>query len=305
MCVFRRRTVPKSLIDQLGCFRRSFSRVIVFLSLSRVAATSQRLVFPMSSALADAVTVLHPAAQIIVRAFLVEILRLPVDAGDTIQGLLHRCAAAAHPCKASLSVEDRCTFFARVIRLGSSLMAPQNLSPGLRLILKRAKKEAQYAFVETDKTGRLLQVPLALIKFAIEAPIRAKRGVGGFELFDDPVCFARQLYAVKNLINDSAEVFRRHAQEWKVRWINRDPFLALQIPLAVTLATKIEAVAGYIPAYGPVKPLIKDHKMKIPVQEWLDRWSVQSTEVLPIRLVHKATVGPSQPVAGGSHCPCA
>ena len=79
--------------------------------------------------------------------------------------------------------------------------------------------------------------------------------------------------------------------------MDRDPFLALQPPLATALADRVEACAGYIPAFGSVKPLIKDHKMKIPLSQWLEQWTLQSSEILPLRLVHKATVGPSQPIA--------
>ena len=305
------------LLDRLGRASRAISSAVIALAYSRVTATSRRLTFPVSVALVAAVSALHPAVQVLSRAFLAEYPAVCLDTGSAIHTLLRKgpgfiptpscadavfelagftCAAAVHP-KATLSPDEKAVFFNKVIRLARTMLLPQNLSHELRSCLQEAKKTLGFVFVETDKTGQLVKVPEALIKFAIEATIRSKRGVGGFDLFDDPVCFALQLQAVKASINDTVDVFRRHALQWRSRWVDRDPFLALQPPLATALADGVEACAGYLPAFGSVKPLIKGHKMKIPLSQWLEQWTLQSSEILPLRLVHKATVGPSQPIA--------
>ena len=179
MIAFWRRAAPAWLLDRLGRASRAISSAVIALAYSRVTATSRRLTFPVSVALVAAVSALHPAVQVLIRAFLAEYPAVCSDTGSAIHTLLRKgpgfiptpscadavfelagftCAAAAHP-KATLSPDEKAVFFNKVIRLARTMLLPQNLSHELRSCLQDAKKTLGFVFVETDKTGQLVKVP--------------------------------------------------------------------------------------------------------------------------------------------------
>ena len=312
-----RRVCPRGPWDHLGAVANSLAKVVVSMAFPMFVDINMRLTLPLSCALTKTLATLHPVGQIIVRAFLAEYARIPGPPTEPLLALLEKgpgfiptptkaeavfemavaFIAAAYNSKVPLSQDERACFFGKGILLARRVGLLQNLGEPMREALREVRRQASFVFVQTDKTGRVMRVPRDIMSFAVEASIRSKRGSGGFDLFDDPVAFARQLIEVKDKITQAADSFEEHGRRWKERWVGVDPFLALQKPLAWTLMESIRSAASYAPSFGPLKPLIKDHKMKESLEEWLDKWSFQKPSILPLRLVHKATVGPSQPVA--------
>ena len=192
-----------------------------------------------------------------------------------------------------------------------NIVIPDNLPADERKALTDATKNTTYVFVPTDKTNKVLLVTRNLIGTAIEKFLEKGRGKT-FDLFDDPVTFGAILMECKQNTRKALEIFLTEIKHIPLANNYKgtpDLVHGVRFPKGTPALEKIIKVLAnefdYAPSFGPLKPHIKDHKMKGDVIHTIAKLEAEleqgSTDfdpgTIPLRLTHKATCGPTSAVA--------
>ena len=274
-------------------------------------ATQIRLARPVLCDFIRAVSTLHPVLQVTIRAFLAEIKRNGSAPSNALQKLLAKgpgfvptperheflfevaahSIAIANNTDWTLPTHARTQFHNRLMDLACKVSFPSNISSDERCALGKARKDRQHFFVPTDKTGRIVAIKKDLLLFSIECTIRSRQGRGGFDILDDAVTLASQMQELKERLRAAIPRFRAQGEAWR-----REHAQSHHPPLATRIAETLADTANYLPTFGAVKPLLKDHKLPCSLETALAR--APPCEPLPLRLTHDATVGPTNAIAG-------
>ena len=202
----------------------------------------------------------------------------------------------------------------RMVNICRDVQWKDNLDKEERRALKDATKDPNTVFVPTDKTGKLLAISRATMAAAIGKFIQDKQG-SSFDLITDPISMGTLLTQQKKAMSESVPFFQSELVTWQ-NLLSRSMSDGQQIAAANAPSTVhdkhfskgtpalekiikiLSCEAKYLPSFGPLKPHIKDHKLKRDIYEVLEE-AMKKGEIpeLPLRMTHKATCGPTAALA--------
>ena len=159
-----------------------------------------------------------------------------------------------------------------------------NLDRDERHSLKEAIKDKNTVFFPTDKTGKLLAISKDIMAAAIGKFVTDKQGTS-FDIISDPITMGALLAEQKKTLNESVEFFKEQSRVWQEK-LKEAITTGATIPTANSIVhnkhfpkgtTAIDKIikiltaeAKYLPAFGPLKPHIKDHKLKEDIKDISD-----------------------------------
>lgn len=306
----------------------------------QLRAAETKVTRSIANSLEQTISKLHPAGQILIREFIcTRNLLSKTSSADPTAKLLERglgfvprpktltvisnviahAARNTHllehlPGHPGASSATAMLYHEKLKNLCQNIIIPDNLPQDERTALTEAINNTDYVFVPTDKTNKTLAIKRNIIGAAIESFLEAGRGKT-FDLFDDPITFGIALNESKNNTRSLLNVLLHEVKH--VPFANcykgtPDLVHGVRFSKGVPAIEKMIKVLAheydYIPSYGPLKPHIKDHKMKteihIALQQLEEKMNLlgrnfmkDDPKALPLRLTHKATCGPSSAIA--------
>ena len=209
-----------------------------------------------------------------------------------------------HPKHPGIDSPTAQLYFERLKNLIWKVRLKDNLPHDERKALKEAIRNGdEFVFVQTDKTGRFIRIKRKSIAKAIGNFIRKQQG-RSFDIIADEISLANQLQEMKRKLQGGLgtfiEEFRAlspHGNWEKGPFLVRGKFFRKGTSALEKMITVLASEIHFLPAFGPLKPLIKDHKISGDIMKFIEENEDREDFSLPIRLTHKATEGPTAGLA--------
>ena len=151
-------------------------------------------------------------------------------------------------------------FYEKLRRMIENVSLSDNLDKEERRTFEEARKDKEWVFVQTDKTGKMLRVPRKKMGKAIQHFIENQRGKS-FDIIEDEITLAHQLSELKSKMRRTKEELEKELTEM-TEGTGEGTSLrihGLRFEKGTSVLEKVvqilRAEEHFQPSFGPMKPL--------------------------------------------------